>query len=64
LKVNINTDDVSALETLPGIGPTLARRIVDHRQANGLFATIEDITQVSGIGSGTFEQIRDLITTE
>ena len=63
-KVNINTADVAALESLPGIGPALAQRIVDYRQAHGPFAHTEDITEVSGIGPGVFEEIRDLITTE
>jgi len=63
-KVNINTADASALESLPGIGPALAQRIVDHRQANGPFSQIEDIVQVSGIGPATFEKLRDLITTD
>jgi competence protein ComEA len=63
-KVNINTADSVALDALPGIGPTLAQRIVDYRQAHGTFVGIEDILEVSGIGPGTFEKIRDLITTE
>jgi competence protein ComEA len=64
LKVNINTADTVALETLPGIGPTIAGRIVDYRQANGPFSTIEEIMDVSGIGPATFEGIRDLISTD
>jgi len=63
-KVNINTADVTALESLPGVGPALAQRIVDYRQAHGPFARPEDIMEVSGIGPGVFEEIRDLITTE
>jgi len=63
-KVNINTADTTALETLPGIGPSLAQRIVDYRQANGPFGQIEDITKVSGIGPATLDNIRDLITTK
>lgn len=63
-KVDINTADRAALESLPGIGPTLAQRIVDYRQANGPFARIEDVMEVSGIGTGTFEGLRDLITTD
>ncbi len=64
LKVNINTADATALESLPGIGPTLAQRILDYRQAQGPFARIEDIQEVSGIGPATFAKIQDLITTE
>jgi len=63
-KVNINTADLTALERLPGIGPTIAQRILDYRQAHGPFTRIEGITDVSGIGSATFEKIRDLITTK
>ncbi len=63
-KVNINTADQAELETLPGIGPSLAKRIVDYRQAHGPFARIEDIMNVSGIGPALFEKMRDLITTQ
>jgi competence protein ComEA len=63
-RVNINTADLTALDSLPGIGPALAQRIVDYRQANGPFARPEDITNVSGIGPATLERIQDLITTE
>jgi competence protein ComEA len=63
-KVNINTADAATLETLPGIGPTLAQRILDFRQASGPFERIEDVMEVSGIGPGIFDQIRDLIATD
>jgi competence protein ComEA len=63
-KVNINTADSRTLESLPGVGPVLAQRIVDYREAHGPFASIEEIMEVSGIGSATFEQMRDLITTQ
>lgn len=63
-KVNINTADAASLESLPGIGPTLAQRILDYRQASGPFERIEDVMEVSGIGPGIFEQIRDLIETD
>jgi competence protein ComEA len=62
-KVNLNTSDSAALETLPGIGPTLAQRIIDYRQAHGPFERIEDLMQVSGIGQATFEGMKDLLTT-
>lgn len=63
-KVNINTADAATLETLPGIGPTLAQRILDFRQTSGPFERIEDVMEVSGIGPGIFDQIRDLIATD
>jgi competence protein ComEA len=62
--VNINTADAAELETLPGIGPSLAGRIIAYREANGPFASVDEITQVSGIGPATLEEIRELITTE
>jgi competence protein ComEA len=60
--VNINTANLAQLETLPGIGPTTAQNIIDHRTANGPFASIEAIMDVAGIGEGKFAQIQDLIT--
>jgi competence protein ComEA len=60
--ININSASQAELETLPGIGPELAQRIIEHRQANGLFASIEAIQDVSGIGPGKFEEIKELIT--
>jgi competence protein ComEA len=63
-KININTADLATLDTLPGIGPVIAQRILDHRQANGPFDRIEGMMDVPGIGEGTFEKIKDLITTE
>jgi len=60
-KININTASAAELETLPGIGPVLAQRVVDYREANGPFAAIEDIKNVRGIGEATFEEIKELI---
>lgn len=60
--VNINTASEAELQLLPGIGEVRARNIVEYREKNGPFGTIEDITLVSGIGSGIFEDIIDLIT--
>ncbi len=60
--VNINTASLEELDSLPGIGPTIAQRIIDYREENGPFNTIEDIMNVSGIGPSTFEEIQDLIT--
>ena len=60
--ININTASQSELESLPGIGPVLAQRIIEYRQSNGLFPSTEAIMDVSGIGPATFEEIKDLIT--
>jgi competence protein ComEA len=62
-KVNINTADLATLESLPGIGPSLAQRIIDYRELHGSFERIEDIMEVSGIGEATFEGMQDLIVT-
>lgn len=61
-KININTASVAELDTLPGIGPALAQRIVDYRTQHGDFKTIEEIKKVRGIGDALFNQIKDLIT--
>ena len=63
-QVNLNTADQAALESLPGIGPAIAGRIIDYRQANGPFERIEDVMDVSGIGPATFAKIEALITTD
>lgn len=60
--ININTASIEELDQLPGIGETTAIRIIDYRTVNGPFATIEDIINVSGIGTATYEDIKDLIT--
>ncbi|MCU1577920.1 MAG: ComEA family DNA-binding protein [Rhodoglobus sp.] len=61
-KVNINTADETTLETLPRVGPAMAARIIAWREANGNFATIEDLMSVTGIGDKTFESLKDLVT--
>ena len=56
-KVNINTATSDELQTLKGIGPALAQRIIDDRAANGPYKTIEDLKRVSGIGDKTFANL-------
>jgi competence protein ComEA len=60
--ININTASQAELETLPGIGPTTAQSIIAYREQNGDFVSIEEIINVSGIGPGLYERIKDLIT--
>lgn len=61
-KVNLNTATVSQLEELPGIGPSLAARIVDHRQKNGAFKSVQDVMAVKGIGEKNFAKIQGYLT--
>lgn len=62
-KVNINTCSVQELDQrLPGVGPTLAQRIVDYRTYQGRFTRIEELREVSGIGDKRFAELQDLIT--
>ncbi|TFD72294.1 hypothetical protein E3T48_15350 [Cryobacterium fucosi] len=61
-KVNLNTATVAELDTLPRIGPLMAQRIIDYREANGPFAAVDDLRSVTGIGDKTFEGLKDLVT--
>jgi competence protein ComEA len=60
--INVNTATAAELDALPGVGEVIAQRIVDYRTANGPFATVEDLIDVSGIGPSTMDDIRDLVT--
>ena len=62
--ININKATTDDFEKLPGIGTSLATRIVKYREENGKFKNIEDIKNVSGIGENKFEQIKDLISVK
>ena len=62
--LNLNTATVEELTQLPGIGETLAARIVEYRTAQGPFERIEDIMLVSGIGQGKFDAMKEQITVE
>lgn len=59
--VNLNTATASELETLPGVGPSTAAKIIADREANGLFTAPEDLMRVSGIGEKKFEALKDAV---
>jgi competence protein ComEA len=61
-RVNLNSATVAELETLPGIGPALAERIVAYREQHGPFRTVKDVQKVPGIGPAKFEGLADLVT--
>jgi len=60
--ININTANEEDLTRIKGIGPGRANSIIEHRNKNGLFNSIEDIKNVTGIGDATFEKLKDQIT--
>jgi len=62
--VNINTADASQLDTLPGIGPALAQRIIQYREINGPFKNIEDLKNVRGIGDKNFANLKGKIIVQ
>jgi len=61
--ININTATSEQLQTLPGIGPTYAQRIIDYREEHGPFRTVGELMNISGIGEKRLEAIWDLVTT-
>ena len=60
-KININTADIDLLQTIIGVGESLASKIIDYRKQNGKFKSIEDLKNVSGIGDKKFEDIKDKV---
>ncbi len=60
-QIDVNTASVAELERLPGVGPSLARRIVEYRTTHGHFRTPEELSQVPGIGLKTVETLRDYV---
>lgn len=61
--INVNTADASALESLPGVGPATAAAIVEDRERNGPFASVDELDRVPGIGPAKLASLRDLVTT-
>jgi len=62
--VNINTADVALLDTLPGVGPSTAQKILADRETNGPFRSVDDLGRVSGIGPKRLEQLRELVAVQ
>ena len=63
-KININKATQSELETLPGVGPSTALKIINYREKNGKFSKIEDIKNISGVGDAKYENIKDYISVK
>jgi competence protein ComEA len=61
-QVNLNTATLDQLQTLPGVGPVLAQRIVDYRDQHGGFATVADLQKVSGIGDARYNDLKNRVT--
>ena len=61
IRDSINTADSQELQELNGVGPATAEKIIDYREENGRFASIDDLKDVSGIGDKSFEKIKDKI---
>jgi competence protein ComEA len=61
-RVNVNTASVEQLTTLPGVGPMLAARIVEHRQKSGAFRSTQELMSVKGIGEKNFAKIEQWLT--
>ncbi len=61
-RINLNTADASALDSLPRIGEAMAARIIDWRESNGGFTSVEDLLAVPGIGDKMLDALRDLVT--
>jgi len=59
--VHLNSATVEQLDTLPGVGPVTAQKIVDYRQKHGAFTSVDELDAVSGIGPARLDQLRDLV---
>ena len=63
-KININKATEEELDTLPGIGESTAKKIIEYREEKGTFKNIEELKEVSGIGDAKFDKIKDLVTVK
>ncbi len=63
-RINLNTADAALLETLPGIGPVLAQRIIDHREQMGPFQSVDDLEAIDGISARLVDELRPLVTVD
>lgn len=62
--INFNTADEATLQLLPGIGPAFSKRIIDYRLENGGFNSVEEITNIKGIGPKTLQRLRPIVTID
>ncbi|HEX6871706.1 MAG TPA: ComEA family DNA-binding protein [Micromonosporaceae bacterium] len=60
--VNLNTATAAQLQTLPGVGPVLAERIIEYREQHGGFASVADLRKVTGIGDARYQELKDRVT--
>lgn len=61
-RVNLNTADAKTLDTLPGVGPATAQKIIDYRESEGGFQSPEDLMKIKGIGQAKYEKLKDKVT--
>lgn len=63
-KVNVNTGGIEELKNLPGVGESLAQKIIAYREENGKFETVDDLKNVSGIGDKKFESMKEYVVVK